>query len=281
MKTSILINNYNNGPWLRECVNSALNQTRPADEIIVYDDGSTDDSISILRSYGNRITLIEGVHDSSQFGMINQSAAIHAALLASTGNHIHLLDGDDAYCPERIESYERLWLSQPDAVMVHGPLEIIDSNGANLESAGHILIPPERHLAWIYQHNRPDGLFPTSALAFRRDFLHRHLPLDLTDQLHYAVDARLSILALCTGSILLLTDPQTRYRKRAASMSSAILCLTQAANTRIQCEGFNLTAAIAGKPPINYWFNHRYYRQLLRELLPKRLGDFLAQFRKQ
>jgi glycosyltransferase involved in cell wall biosynthesis len=46
----ILIDNYNNGPWLRACVDSALDQTRPADEVIVYDDGSNDDSRAILRS---------------------------------------------------------------------------------------------------------------------------------------------------------------------------------------------------------------------------------------
>jgi len=252
---------------------------QPADEIIVYDDGSTDDSLSILRSYADRITLIEGPRNSSRPAFVNQQAAIHAAFLAATGDHIHLLDGDDAYLPARIDSYEQLWLTQPDALMIHGPLETVDDNGVRLKSAGHIMIPPERHLAAIYRHQRPKGFFPTSALAFRRDFLQEQLPLDFSDQLHYEADVRLSILALCTGSILMLREPQTRYRKMSTSLSAAVRSLTQAAITRLNCEGFNLMANRAGKPSINYRLDYRYYPQRLRELLPKGLGDLLAQFR--
>ncbi len=281
MKISILINNFNKGPWLRECVDSALRQTRPANEIIVYDDGSTDDSLSILRSYRDRITLIEGAHNSSQYGLANQHSAIHASLLASQGDHIHLLDGDDAFLPGRIESYERLWLTQPDAVMVHAPIETIDGNGCPLKSDGHIMIPPEHQLKWIYQHNRPEGSFPTSALAFRRDFLEHYLPLDFSDQLEYAIDIRLTNLALLTGSILLLPEPQTRYRKLRDSQHAYVRAQTRAAVTRLNCKGFNLMANLVGKPTINYWYDRRYYQQRLREVLPKKIGGVLAQFLKR
>jgi cellulose synthase/poly-beta-1,6-N-acetylglucosamine synthase-like glycosyltransferase len=75
-RVGVLINNTNNGPWLRATVDSVLARTRPADEITVYDGGSTDDSLSILRSYGNRIRLIEGMHDATRPGTASQGAAI-------------------------------------------------------------------------------------------------------------------------------------------------------------------------------------------------------------
>ena len=68
--------NNNNGPWWRAGVDSVLARTRPADEIIVYDGGSTDDSLSIFRSYGNRIRLIEGLRDAIRPGTASQGAVI-------------------------------------------------------------------------------------------------------------------------------------------------------------------------------------------------------------
>ncbi|MDR2463069.1 MAG: glycosyltransferase [Verrucomicrobiales bacterium] len=51
MKFSVLINNYNYRPFLRECVDSALARTLPAHEIIIVDDGSTDNSLAVLREH--------------------------------------------------------------------------------------------------------------------------------------------------------------------------------------------------------------------------------------
>ena len=278
MKVSILINNFNNGPWLRECVDSALQQAQPADEIIVYDDGSTDDSLSILRAYGDRLTLIPGKHNASRTGIINQHDAIHTAFLAATGDHIHLLDGDDAYLPGRIESYERVWLTQPTAGMIQGPRQIIDRNGRQLKSDPHVLIPPEKQLAWIYRHNRAGTFYPTSSLAFSRDFLHRYLPLDFSDGLPLGTDFRLATLALLTSRILISSAPQTIYRILLSSISSSQRRMPQAALTRLHCQGFNLIATQCEKPPISYWRDRRYYRQSLREIAPKYIGDLFARF---
>jgi glycosyltransferase involved in cell wall biosynthesis len=52
---SILINNYNYGRFLQEAIDSALNQTYSPTEVIVVDDGSTDNSREIIASYGNKI----------------------------------------------------------------------------------------------------------------------------------------------------------------------------------------------------------------------------------
>ncbi|MES1194409.1 MAG: glycosyltransferase, partial [Opitutus sp.] len=59
VKTSVLINTMNHADFIEDCVESVLVQTHLPDEIIVYDDGSTDDTVARLRQYSNRITLIE------------------------------------------------------------------------------------------------------------------------------------------------------------------------------------------------------------------------------
>ncbi|MEO6001890.1 MAG: glycosyltransferase, partial [Opitutus sp.] len=77
--TSILINNYNNARYIRACIDSVLSQTVPVDEVIVYDDGSTDENVEILRSYGDRIILIEGEHNATLPSRENQSNAVYRA----------------------------------------------------------------------------------------------------------------------------------------------------------------------------------------------------------
>src|ERR1700733_2019113 len=55
---SIVINNYNYDRYLKDAIDSALNQTVPAHEIVVVDDGSTDDSRAIIESYGDLVTPV-------------------------------------------------------------------------------------------------------------------------------------------------------------------------------------------------------------------------------
>ena len=55
---SIIINNYNYAHFLRPCIQSALNQEESADEIIVVDDGSTDNSLEIAEQFSRTITII-------------------------------------------------------------------------------------------------------------------------------------------------------------------------------------------------------------------------------
>ena len=58
MLVSVIVNNYNYGSYLSEAIDSALNQTYPNVEVIVVDDGSTDNSREIIAGYGNRIVSI-------------------------------------------------------------------------------------------------------------------------------------------------------------------------------------------------------------------------------
>jgi len=93
MKFSVLINNYNYGRYLCECVESALSQSYPAHEIIVVDDGSTDDSLHILNKYfenNHRVTVIPQANQG-------QMAAIARGIETATGDIICLLDSDDRY----------------------------------------------------------------------------------------------------------------------------------------------------------------------------------------
>jgi glycosyltransferase involved in cell wall biosynthesis len=93
---SIIIPCYNNGAFLRDAIASALAQTYPLTEVIVIDDGSTDDSPDILRTFGDRIRWKT---------QPNQGAptARNRGLALAQGTYIKFLDADDVLLPNAIE----------------------------------------------------------------------------------------------------------------------------------------------------------------------------------
>jgi glycosyltransferase involved in cell wall biosynthesis len=109
MKFSVLVNNHNNGPLLLECVNSALAQSRPPEEIIVVDDGSTDASREILlQNYGTNPTVKIVLQAN-----LGHTAAIAAAIENATGDILCLLDSDDRYRPTYLAELEAHYTQRP------------------------------------------------------------------------------------------------------------------------------------------------------------------------
>ena len=118
---SVLINNYNYGAFLREAIDSVLNQTYSPCEIIVVDDGSTDNSREIIASYGNQIMPV--LKDNG-----GQSTAFNVGFEKSRGEIICFLDADDIFVPEKISSIVDS-LSECDSAVgwLFHPVELIES----------------------------------------------------------------------------------------------------------------------------------------------------------
>ena len=87
-KISIIIPNYNGEKYLKRCLDSVVNQKYSQKEIIVIDDGSTDDSIEIIKNYGENIKLIKAKH-------CGPNLARKAGIDAATGDYILFVDSDD------------------------------------------------------------------------------------------------------------------------------------------------------------------------------------------
>ena len=122
---SVIIPNYNYAHYLSQAVESVLAQTYANLEIMVVDDGSTDDSEAILRDYGNRLRWIK---------MQNQGVAAARNLGASrtTGELIAFLDADDFWLPEKLERQVERFLNDPELGLVHCGVEEIDKEGKHL-----------------------------------------------------------------------------------------------------------------------------------------------------
>ena len=88
MLVSIVINNYNYARYLGDAIDSALAQTWHPLEVIVVDDGSTDDSWSVIQRYGERVRAMRQPNGG-------QGAAYNAGFAASRGEWVLFLDADD------------------------------------------------------------------------------------------------------------------------------------------------------------------------------------------
>jgi glycosyltransferase involved in cell wall biosynthesis len=124
---SVIIPNYNYGRYLREAIDSVLNQTYLNLEIIVVDDGSKDNSKEVLESYGTRIKTIfqqnQGV-----------SAARNNGVALSRGEYLAFLDADDLWLPRKLERQLELFSRDQEIGLVHVGMEEIDEDGNTLSN---------------------------------------------------------------------------------------------------------------------------------------------------
>ncbi len=96
IRISVVIPAYNVGEYIAQTITSVLKQTCCPNEIIVIDDGSTDNTAEVIRSFGDQVIFIA----QSNAGV---SAARNAGIQAATGDWIAFLDGDDEWLPEKLQ----------------------------------------------------------------------------------------------------------------------------------------------------------------------------------
>jgi glycosyltransferase involved in cell wall biosynthesis len=93
---SIIIPCYNAADWVKQAIQSALDQTWSPVEVIVIDDGSTDQSLDVIKSFGDRITWETGPNRGANH-------ARNRGLALARGDCLQFLDADDYLLPEKVE----------------------------------------------------------------------------------------------------------------------------------------------------------------------------------
>lgn len=124
---SVVIPCFNQVRYLRDAIESVVKQSYTRHEIVVVDDGSTDDSARIPLEY-SEIKLI----CQNNRGL---SAARNAGLAASVGEYVVFLDADDRLLPEALESAVACIEAQPECAFVYGRYELIGVDGEPLSSS--------------------------------------------------------------------------------------------------------------------------------------------------
>ena len=121
---TVLIPTFNRSAFLRESLESILAQTRPAHEIIIINDGSTDDTLEQLKAYEGRVRVLS----KSNAG---KSAALNFGLKHVTGDLVWIFDDDDLAAPNALETLVGLLQANPEADMAYGRHErfAVDGSG--------------------------------------------------------------------------------------------------------------------------------------------------------
>lgn len=177
--TSIIVNNHNYGRYLREAIDSALAQTYPQAEVIVVDDGSTDDSPEIIAGYGERIVAVLKENGG-------QASAFNAGFANCRGEVICFLDSDDLFREDKVAETVRLlnpFRIEGKDVLLYHDLEVVDRHGSLLGTtklSGRRFktnLPPN-----LYRHACEHGYIlyaagPTSGLALTRSLAERIFPI--------------------------------------------------------------------------------------------------------
>ncbi|MHC4882565.1 MAG: glycosyltransferase family 2 protein [Planctomycetota bacterium] len=107
MKISVVIPAYNAEKHIARAIESVLAQTRPAEEIIVVDDGSSDGTAEVVRSFGDKVILIQQPN-------AGVSVARNKGIEHATGDWIAFLDSDDEWLPEKLKLQSEHLSRNPD-----------------------------------------------------------------------------------------------------------------------------------------------------------------------
>jgi glycosyltransferase involved in cell wall biosynthesis len=139
-RVSILIPCYNAERWIYQAIESALNQTYFDKEVIVIDDGSTDKSLEIIKSFGNKIYWES---TSNQGGNVARNRLIQL----STGKWLQYLDADDYLLPNKVEKQINFMAKVPQADVIYSPS--IFEYYRDGKSWQEVLPIPAPHDPWI------------------------------------------------------------------------------------------------------------------------------------
>lgn len=153
---SVIIPTFNREKLVGRAIDSVMAQTYPRYELIVVDDGSTDDTPVLLARYGNRIRVLRRAHGGV-------SAARNCGIRAASGELIALLDSDDYWLPEKLAYQVEAFAGHPE-IMLGQTEEIWIRNGVRVN-------PRRRHqkrAGLIFENSLALCLISPSAVMLRR-----------------------------------------------------------------------------------------------------------------
>jgi len=171
-KVTVIIPTYNCARYIGEAVDSVLAQTYPVHEILVVDDGSTDNTRDVLSKYREPVRYIPQKN-------AGPPAARNNGILQATGDYIAFLDSDDLWLPHKLQAQMECFQQHPEYGMVYCDMKTFDDTGILEES-----VKITRHLTYytgdIFPQLFAETIFQTSALVVRRTCFDKVGLLDTT-----------------------------------------------------------------------------------------------------
>ena len=207
---SILVSNYNYARYIGAAIQSALDQTYTNIELIICDDGSTDNSVSVIEEYERKDSRLRLIPKENG----GQGSGFNAAFAASRGEIITLLDSDDLFLPHKVERIVADFQANSDAGFgVHRVMRM----SADLRRQGVWPMSAPLPKGWYGSRMLEDGgilpfMPPTSGLSFRRQVADRIFPLPLEAPLVKCPDQLITRLAPLLTVVTREDEALSQYR---------------------------------------------------------------------
>lgn len=208
-KVSVLMSCYDAARWLNEAIKSVLNQTFSDFEFIIIDDGSTDDTLNIIRRFAERDSRIHVVVKKNT----GLSDSLNVGIDRAYGEWIARIDADDICMPDRLHKQLVYAQAHPKHVYIGSGLLEIDSNGHPLKIYGY----PVRHTT-LLNHLQTARKFPPHSSAFYRSTAVRAVG-GYRSRIQRAQDWDLWLRLSEVGDLGSLKEPLVKIRKHALQIS--------------------------------------------------------------
>lgn len=204
---TVLICNYNYGRYLACAIDSALAQTWQNIEVIVVDDGSTDESRDVLKKYEGKIRVI--LKDNG-----GQASAFNAGIAIARGEIVCFLDSDDISHPDRVSRVIEKYRQGKWGLVCHD-LDVIDGNGASMKMkctqfAGNNLVEGTKADV-IINHNYAWVFSPTSGMSLPLNLAHKIFPLP-AKKWKISADEPLAYASACLDFVGIIPETLGSYR---------------------------------------------------------------------
>lgn len=216
---SIVLALYNGQTYLLEQLDSLAAQSRPFDELVLRDDGSTDHTISIVDQWIQKHPHLPIIRLTKPAGNLGFTANFRTLLENAKGDYILLCDQDDRWNPDKLQVLADAAAKYPQASVIVSSFTFMDQNGkpfsivarkgwSNQNLIGFPLAHPagmnQVKLEDILDHNIGQGC----TMLVRKDIIQKYLELDLP----LPHDWALALLGAMDGGLYYLDQPLMEYR---------------------------------------------------------------------
>ena len=204
-QVTVIIPTYNRAAYLRLALDSVFSQTWTDFEVLVVDDGSTDDTGEMLRAYPHPVRYISQKNQGDAAARNRGLAETHTPLVA-------FLDSDDLWLPTKLERQMALLAGRGERTVIYGPQLAIDAEG-RLVGREVRPTPTGRITTELFEHS---FIAPTS--VFGPTELFRRIGFDT--QYRVCSDIRTFLILSLTCEYLAVPEPLVLHRRHSANLSA-------------------------------------------------------------
>jgi glycosyltransferase involved in cell wall biosynthesis len=198
---AVVVATYNGATYLPPQLESIIKQTHKPSQIIIIDDASSDDTVTIAQAFAAAHPEVIVVQNETRLGYIKN---FEKGMLLVNANYVALSDQDDIWMPHKLE---KLLASIGDQMLAYSDSELIDSNGHLLHKKMSSI---KNQLAYHTPIMYAIGAWaPGHAMLFKKELIDKAVPFPT----HVTHDFWLGFVATCYSTVVYVNEPLVHYRQ--------------------------------------------------------------------